>query len=42
MKQQEMDKEKKCKNQSIVIMNSIVMTARPITIEVLVQEKKLK
>ena len=36
-----MDK-KKGKNQSIVIVNSNVKTTRPITLEVLAQEKKLK
>ena len=37
-----MDKEKKSKNQNIVIVNSKVKATRPITLEVLVQEKKLK
>ena len=38
-----MDKEeKKWKNQSIVIVNSKAKTKRPITLEVLVQEQKLK
>ena len=41
-KQQVMDKEKKSKNQNIVIVNSKVKARRPITLEVLVQEKKLK
>ena len=34
--------EKKWKNQSIVIVNSKAKTKRPITLEVLVQEQKLK
>ena len=41
-KQQVMDKEKKSKNQNIVIVNSKAKATRPITLEVLVQEKKLK
>ena len=41
-KQQVMDKEKKSKNQNIVIANSKAKATRPITLEVLVQEKKLK
>ena len=41
-KQQVMDKEKKSKNQNIVIVNSKAKARRPITLEVLVQEKKLK
>ena len=34
--------KKKLKNQSIVIVNSKARTTRPITIEVLAQEQKLK
>ena len=41
-KQQVMDKEKKSKNQNIVIVNSKAKATRPITLEVLVQEKKMK
>ena len=38
-----MDKEeKKCKNQSMVIVNNNTRTIRPITLEVLVQHQKLK
>ena len=37
-----MEKEKKWKNQRIVIVNSKAKTTRPSTLEVLVQEKKLK
>ena len=41
-KQQVMDKEKKWKNQITVIVNSKAEKTRPITLEVLVQEKKLE
>ena len=42
-KQQVMDKEeKKWKNQSLVIVKSKAKTARPVTLEVLVQKQNLK
>ena len=41
-KQQVMDKKKKWKNQILLMVNSKTKTARPITLEALVQEQKLK
>ena len=39
-KQHAMDKEKKWKNQSIMIVNSKAKTTRPVTLEVLVLETR--